>query len=119
LRRRRSDGYGHIGEFRLNNQAIALARDGLDIKRLVRGVAESLAQLVYGGVYVGVVIDMGIRGPQAEAQFIPGDHLTMLFDKGEQNLIDLALQFEASAILADFLTMLVDLKRSKADITRG
>src|SRR5437588_8841299 len=52
-----------VRDFRLNEKGVSLARNGLDILRLVGRIAERHAELINGGVYVGVVIDVRVRRP--------------------------------------------------------
>jgi len=67
----------------LNNEAVAPARHSFDVQRLIGRVAKGLAQLVYGGVDVGVVVDVGVRRPEAHAQLFACDNFALLFDERE------------------------------------
>src|SRR6476646_11548246 len=69
-----------IGAFRWHSQTIAFPRNRLDVQRLIRGVAQYLAEFVYRRVYVGVVVDMRVGGPESLPQFLAGDDLTWLFE---------------------------------------
>jgi hypothetical protein len=108
---------GLVGDFRLDEQAISFARNGLDIKGLIGGVAESLAQFIDGSVYVGVVVDVRVRRPQAYAQFLARDDFTGLFEQDNQDLINLALELQPRAIPRHFLPLLINLERSEMNIT--
>src|SRR5438046_2103434 len=46
---------GLVGNLRLNQEAVALPRDGLDVERLVGGIAQRLAKLVNGRIDVKYV----------------------------------------------------------------
>ena len=63
IRAREQGRTGLVGDFRLDEKAVTLARNGLDIERLIGRVAESLAQFIDGGVDVGVVIDVRVCRP--------------------------------------------------------
>ena len=70
---------GFVRNLRLDQEAVPFARNGLDVKRLVRGVAQRLAELVDGGIDVGIVVDMRIGGPQARTQLFAGDDFARFF----------------------------------------
>src|SRR6266481_8153483 len=78
----RGDSHGSIRKLWRHNQAVALAGNGFDVERLLGGIPQSLTELIYGGIYVRVVVDVGVRRPQAEAQLLTCHHLALLFDKG-------------------------------------
>src|SRR4029077_12290008 len=62
----------NIRAFGQRQKTIPFARNGLDIERLVCGIAENLAKLVHRCVDVGVVVDMRVGGPEALPQFLAG-----------------------------------------------
>src|ERR1700682_6715333 len=105
-----------VGDFRLDQQAISFARNGLDIEGLIGGVAESLAQFIDSGVDVGVVVDVRVCGPQAYAQFLARDDFTGLFEQNYQDLINLALELQPRAIPRHFLPLLINLERHEMNI---
>ena len=107
---------GLVRDFRLHQEAVALPRNGLDVERLIGGIAKRLAEFVYGSVYIGVVVDMRISGPEPHAQLFAGDDFTRFFEKCQKNLINLPLKFEPGAVARNFLPLLVDPKRPKEDI---
>src|SRR5208282_4056077 len=109
----------YIGSFGRHDQTVSLAWNRLDVEGLVRGITEDLAELVYCSVDVGVVVDVGIGGPEALAQFFASDDFTWFIEKRHQDLIYLSLQLDARAIPGDFLALLVNLKRTKTHKTRG
>jgi hypothetical protein len=106
-----------IGDFRLHQKAVAFPGNSLDIERFVGRIAERLAELVYRGIYIGVVIDVRVGGPEANAQFLAGNHFSWLFEEREKNLIDLTLEFKPGTIAGDFLALLINPERPKMDIT--
>src|SRR5260370_20379990 len=110
---------GLVGDFRLHQKAVALARNGLDVERLIGGIAKRLAQFVDGGIDVGVVVYVRIGGPEAHAQLFAGDDLTWFFEKCKKNLINLALELEPGPVARHFLPLLVNAKRPKAYIATG
>src|SRR5439155_19305278 len=83
---------GLVGNLRLHQEAVTLARDGFNIERLVGGIAERLAELVNGGIDVGVVVDVRIGRPEAHAKLFAGDDFTGLLEERKQNLINFALK---------------------------
>src|SRR5438552_18150887 len=111
--------WGLVGNFRWHDEAVALAWDGLDVERLMGGIAESMAEFVDGGIYVGVVVDMRIGGPEPHAQFFAGDDFTRFFEKGQKNLITLPLELQPGPVPGNFLPLLVNAERPKEDIAAG
>src|SRR5213075_739760 len=105
-----------VGNFRLHQEAVALAGNSLDVQRLIGGIAERLAEFVDGSIYVGVVVDMRIGGPEPHAQFFAGDDFTRFFEKGQKNLINLPLELEPGPVAGNFLPLLVNAERPKQDI---
>jgi len=65
-----------------------------DIERLIGRIPKRLAQFVDGGIDVGVVVYVRVGGPEPEAQLFAGDDFTRLFEKGQEYLINLALELE-------------------------
>jgi hypothetical protein len=106
-----------VGDFGLNQEGVSLSRDGLHVERLVRGIAQGNAKLVNGGIYVGVVVDVRVRGPQAYAQLFPRHDFTRLFKKREKRLVDLPLKLQPNPIPRDFLPLLVNPEGPKMDVT--
>jgi len=105
-----------VGDFRLHEKTVAFPGDGLDIKRFIGGIAERLAKFVDRGIYIGVVVDVGIGGPEPCTQFFAGDHFPRFLKKCQKNLIDLTLELETRPVPGHFLPLLVNAKRPKMDI---
>ena len=57
------------------DEAVTAAGQRLDIAGTGGGIAERLAQLVYGRVQAVVEIDEGVGGPEFLAQLFAGDYL--------------------------------------------
>src|SRR5260370_38085573 len=76
---------GLVGYFGPYQKAVAFARNGLDVERPTRGIAERLAEFVDGGIYVGGVVYVRIGGPQALWQVLAGDGCAMVFGGGPEN----------------------------------
>ena len=74
------------------DEAIAAARDGLDVPRRRRVVAEGLAQLG-DGLRERVVGDVGV-GPQRVEQRFLGDQLAGVVEEVEQKVEELRRQLE-------------------------
>ena len=107
---------GLIGDFRLHQEAIAFSRNGFDVERFIGRIAERLAEFVNGRIYVSVVIDMRIGGPEPEAQLFTCNDFTRFFEERHQDLIDLPLELEPGAVSSHFLPLLVNPERPKMDI---
>lgn len=67
-------------------EAIAFARQGLDVEGLLTGVAEGLAPLHHSGVERVVEIDECIGRPEPCSQIFPGDNLAGVLEQVEQEL---------------------------------
>jgi hypothetical protein len=95
-RRRRShgDGHGPLIAVRLHggDEAVALPRQGLDVSRRARRIAEGFAQLVDRGVQAVVEVDVGVRGPEPQAQVVAGDDVPRPLEEDGQHGEGLAQQ---------------------------
>src|SRR5207302_9882102 len=80
-----------VRDFRLNEKGVSLARNGLDILRLAGRIAKRHAELINGGIYVGVVIDVSVRGPEANTQVVASHHFARLFEEPEKSRVHLRL----------------------------
>src|SRR5260370_5815996 len=76
---------GLVGYFGPYQKAVAFARNGLDVERPTRGIAERLAEFVDGGIYVGVVVYVRIGGPEAHGRLFASDDLARGFAEGPEN----------------------------------
>ena len=83
---------GLVGNLRLHEEAVTLARNGLNVERLVGRIAQRLAELVDGGIDVGVVVDVSIGRSQPHAELFAGDNFAGLLEECKQNLINFALK---------------------------
>ena len=81
-----------IGVLRSGDEGITPARNGLDKRWLIRGIAERLAQFVDGGVDVCVVVDLRIRRPQARPQRFACNHVARLLQQNQEHFQDLSRQ---------------------------
>src|SRR5579864_1482350 len=105
-----------VGHFRLHKEAVTLPWNGLDIKRFVGGIPQSDAKLVNRRIYVSVVIDVRIGGPEAHPQFFAGYDFSRLFQQCEKRLIDLALKLQAGPIPRNFLSLLINPEWPKMNV---
>ncbi len=110
---------GLVGNLRLQQKAVAFPGNGLDIERLIGGIAKRLAEFVDGGVYVGVVVHVRISGPEPHAQLFAGDDITRFFEECQKNLINLALELEPGPVPRNFLPLLINPEGPKEDIAAG
>src|SRR6266446_3385243 len=104
---RRGDRKRNVRKFRGADEAVTLSRNRFNIKRLIRGFAKSLPQLVHRGVDVCIVIDMRVGRPQSLFQLIASDHFALLLQEYNQNLVDLALWAQARASTKNLLALLI------------
>src|SRR5258708_36717565 len=96
---------GLVGNLRLQQKAVAFPGNGLDIERLIGGIAKRLAEIVDGGVYVDVGVLVRISGPKPHAQVFAGDDITRVFEDSQSDLINLALVLEPGPAPGKFSTM--------------
>src|SRR5712692_8885044 len=84
------------------DEAVALARNRIHERRLLRRIAEDLPQLVHGGVHVGIVVDVRVRRPELQAQLFAGHDVTRLLQQSNERVINLALELNPRPILKKF-----------------
>src|SRR5258708_35804827 len=89
---------GFVGDFRLQQEAVAFPRNGFDVKRLIGGIAKRLAEFIDSGIYVGVVVHVRIGGPVPPAQVPTGGGITRVLLEGPRNPINLSLALEAGPV---------------------
>ena len=107
---------GLVGYFGPDQKAVAFARNGLDVERPTGGIAERLAELVDGGIYVGVVVYVRVGGPEAYAQLFAGNDFARFFEECQKNLINLPLELEPGPVPRHFLPLLVNPEWPKIDV---
>src|SRR6267378_3052165 len=86
-----------VDVFYFGNKAVALARNGIHERGLIRGIAENLPELVHGGIHVRVVVDVGIRRPELHAQLFASHDVARLLKERNECLTDLALQLNPTS----------------------
>lgn len=96
-------GRWHIGEFDSGDEGVALTRDGFDEGGLVGRIAQDLAELVNGGVDVGVKVDVDVGRPQTLTKSFTSDDFAGLLDEDKENFADFSRQFDASAFAIERL----------------
>lgn len=106
-----------VGDFRLHEEGVSLSRDSLHVKRLVGGIPQGYAKFVDGGIHISVVIDVCVRGPEANAQLFARHDFTRLFEECEKRLVDFPLKLEPGSIPCDFLPLLINPEWPKMDVT--
>jgi hypothetical protein len=57
-----------------------------------------------------------IGGPEPHPQLLAGDNFARFFEKGQQNLIDLALKLEPGPTASNLLPLLVNAEGPKMDV---
>src|SRR5882762_340198 len=87
------------------NKTVALARNGIHERGLIRGIAENLPELVHSGVHVGIVVDVGVRRPELHAQLFASYDFARLLKERKEGLIDLALQLNPRPVLEKFFSL--------------
>jgi hypothetical protein len=103
------------------DETIAHARYGLDELRILRIVAEEMAELADGGVDAMFGIDEDFAGPEALRDFSAGDKLTLARGEQDQELHWLALETYRVAVVEQFEGSAVEAKIAKTidDAGRG
>jgi hypothetical protein len=101
------------------DEAVAPARQSLDVPRLFGGVAERLADPIHCRIQPMLEITEGLGGPQLVLQFFPGDQFARPAQQGSQNLVGLSGQTYPYAVPPQFLTAQVRLEGAEAKNLRG
>src|SRR6267378_4322373 len=83
------------------DKAVSAAGESLDEARIGRGIAERLANLVYGGIQAVIEIDERIGGPDFLPQVVACNHASGIFQQNAEDLKGLLLQTQASAVFAE------------------
>jgi hypothetical protein len=85
-------GGGLIEVSDLPDQAVTAVRKSFDKLRLLRGVAESGSNFVYGSAQAVIEIDKGIRGTQFFTDFVAGEDFAGARQQQRKQLERLRLQ---------------------------
>ena len=103
-RRRRNDVDG-------TDPPIAPPRHRLDEPRVLRGVAERLAEPVHRAVEAVIEVDEGVRRPEAGAQVVAADELALPLEQQPQDLDRTAAQPDPQASASQLARADVQLER--------
>src|ERR1035437_7981871 len=93
---------GGIQSLHRHHQPVAAAGDGLDVLRIVSGVAESDAKLLNGRVDAVVEFHHRVVGPKLLLDFFAVRYSTSVFEEDSQDLEGLFLQHNPLAGLVQF-----------------
>src|SRR4051812_39188080 len=77
------------------NEAVAAARECLDVTRIARRIAERVTQFVDGCVQAVIEVNEGVRRPKLEAQLFTSDEFAFAGKEHGEHLKGLLLQTEA------------------------
>jgi uncharacterized protein (DUF1786 family) len=97
-----------------SDKAISAAGQGFDVARTRSRVAQSLAQLIDGGVQAVVEIDEGIGGPELLAHLLARNHIAGTLEKQGQHLQRLILKAKLGAVFAQLARGEIKLEEAKA-----
>ena len=100
------------------DEPVSAFRQGLDILRILRGVAERLADLINRRAQAVVEVDDRFRAPDLLLQFLPGDDFSGVAEQDGEQLERLALQLDADAALPQFTGPQVGFEHAKPDFSR-
>ena len=82
------------------DKAVAVAGNGLDVDRLLRLVAEGLAQTPHGNVQAGLEFHKSVLGPELRLQILAGDQLAWRLQQSVQHQKRLGLELDPVAEFA-------------------
>jgi hypothetical protein len=105
--------------FNRSNESVAAAWQGLDESWLLGGIAERLAQAVYGGIQAMLKIAEGIAWPELLLQLFAGDQFSRPTEQRRQNVKRLSAQAYPDASPSQFLTSQVHLEGAEAKDFHG
>jgi len=95
----------------LGDEAISAAGECLDILGVFGRVAESIAELVYGGIQAMIEVNEGVARPKLGPKFLARDQLPGTLNQDRKNLKWLPYKFEPCSMLPQFVGVQVDLIR--------
>ncbi len=112
-----ADGLGLTGPDGGNETVTSLGQ-GLNKARVLGGVVQCFAQLVYGDPEAMVEIDGCFRSPQLKLQSLTGYHFAGVFQQRREHLKWLALQADTSSGAAQLLLLQDRLQRCRIALSR-
>ena len=110
---------GDFGAFRnffdLGDEAIAAARESLNIARLVRGIAQGFTKLVDGSIEAMAEVHESVVGPDASTKLVARNELARAVEESYEDLERLATELEANAMAPEFTGTEVRFKGTEPD----
>jgi hypothetical protein len=108
-------GDNRIGDFDLCEETVAAAGNRFHKAGAAGGVAQGLADFVYGFVEPVVEIHESVCGPNLLLKFLSAHHLPSVLQKHDQHSERLFLKFDPQTILAQFAAAEINLEDPEAD----
>jgi hypothetical protein len=103
--------------FNGSDEAVAEPRDGFDIARILRGVAQGGPQFLYRRVEAVLEVNEGVRLSQTGAHLFPGYDFPGAFQQHGQELKRLAAQLYTNAMFAQLTRLKIDFENPEAVLT--
>ena len=97
-----------------SDKAVASPGDGLDVKGLLRGIAQGLTEFADGGVDAIVGLNESVGRPELQFQFVAGDNLSPSFKQEQENFQRLILHADTMPLAAKFARSGIDLEYAKS-----
>ena len=101
--------------FDFGDEAVAAAGKSFDVAGGVDGIGERVAELVHCGVEAVVEVDKHVGGPELRAEIFAGDQLAGTREENGEDFEGLAGEFEARAMLPEFVSVQIDQERAEAE----
>ena len=96
-----------------SDETVTATGNGLDVARIVGGVAERSAEFVHGRVEAVFEVDEGAFGPYLLAELLASDNLTRMCEQAQEDLKGLSRQTDAYAAFEQLVCGGIDFKRSE------
>ncbi|MGB9105684.1 MAG: hypothetical protein WCC59_13065 [Terriglobales bacterium] len=87
--------------FDSSNEAVTAFWQGLDVARMLGGIAQRLAQAGDGGVQVVVEVDEDVVPPEPPVQFLAGDNFARVFEQRGKHLERLVAEVDPHAVFVE------------------
>lgn len=108
-----------VGDLNGRDEPISSPGQSFDEAGLGSGIAEGLADLVDRRVYAVIEVHERTIGPQSLMDFPAGHQFAGTIQQHQQHLQGLSLQWQSTALFAQFLGLLVHLKYTETKESFG
>ena len=117
LRRSGCDGRGRKFRWGLDgtDEAVTALGKGLDPTRAIRGIMQSIAQAIDGGIQAMLEIDKSVRGPEQRAKLFASDEVARVVQEHLKDLKGLCGNADALPVAEQFPGREIGLKRAKTN----